>query len=71
MPMISVKCPGRAILAVNNSFSGEVLPNHSVSVPAGSGTTYISAYPLEEDAQPMRSMSWSYASKKTKKSFRP
>ena len=53
MPMISVKCPGRAILAVNNSFSGEVLPNHSVSVPAGSGTTYISAYPLEEDTQPV------------------
>ncbi len=53
MPMISVKCPGRVILAVNNSFAGEVLPNQSISVPAGSGTTYIAAYPLEEDGLPV------------------
>ena len=53
MPMISVKCSGRAIIAVNNSFSGEILPGNSLSVPAGSGTTYLAAYPLEEENRPV------------------
>lgn len=53
MPMISVTCAERAILTVNNAFSGELSPGSSLSVPAGSGTTYLAAFPLEENARPI------------------